>query len=65
MKKSLSTSLLLLKPRFNYNTIPLSSFDIMVGCDEEPRPNPIEEMTEEQKEYEAEKLVKIIYEMRR
>uniref|UniRef100_A0A8C6SFV2 Synembryn n=1 Tax=Neogobius melanostomus TaxID=47308 RepID=A0A8C6SFV2_9GOBI len=35
------------------------------GCDEEPRPNPIEEMTEEQKEYEAEKLVKIIYEMRR
>lgn len=42
-----------------------TNFDIMSGCDEEPRPNPIEEMTEEQKEYEAEKLVKIIYEMRR
>uniref|UniRef100_A0A3B4AJ45 Synembryn n=1 Tax=Periophthalmus magnuspinnatus TaxID=409849 RepID=A0A3B4AJ45_9GOBI len=32
---------------------------------EEPRPNPIEEMTEEQKEYEAEKLMKIINEMKR
>lgn len=42
-----------------------TNFDIMSGCDEEPKPNPIEEMTEEQKEYEAEKLVKIIYEMRR
>lgn len=42
-----------------------ANFDIMSGCDEEPRPNPIEEMTEEQKEYEAEKLVKIIFEMRR
>uniref|UniRef100_A0A3B4AJ30 Synembryn n=1 Tax=Periophthalmus magnuspinnatus TaxID=409849 RepID=A0A3B4AJ30_9GOBI len=41
-----------------------ATFDIMSGCEEEPRPNPIEEMTEEQKEYEAEKLMKIINEMK-
>ncbi|KAK7880151.1 hypothetical protein WMY93_033185 [Mugilogobius chulae] len=35
-----------------------TNFDIMSGCEEEPRPNPSEDMTEEQKEYEAEKLFK-------
>ncbi|KAK7880743.1 hypothetical protein WMY93_032619 [Mugilogobius chulae] len=40
-------------------------FDIMSGCEEEPRPNPSEDMTEEQKEYEAEKLFKIITELTR
>ncbi|KAJ0069148.1 hypothetical protein NL108_002905 [Boleophthalmus pectinirostris] len=42
-----------------------TNFDVMSGCVEEPRPNPIEEMTEEQKEYEADKLIKIINEMKR
>ncbi|XP_072290955.1 chaperone Ric-8B [Eucyclogobius newberryi] len=37
-----------------------TNFDIMSGCEEEPRPNPVEEMTEEQKEYEAEKLIQIL-----
>ncbi|CAL1595646.1 unnamed protein product [Knipowitschia caucasica] len=42
-----------------------TNFDIMSGCEEDPRPNPMEEMTEEQKEHEAEKLFRIINEMKR
>lgn len=34
----------------------ISSINPITGHVEEPMPNPIEEMTEEQKEYEAEKL---------
>lgn len=34
-----------------------SSINPITGHVEEPMPNPIEEMTEEQKEYEAQKLV--------
>lgn len=37
-----------------------TNFNPMTGHDEEPRPNPIEEMTEEQKEYEAQKLVNMV-----
>lgn len=32
----------------------------IIGCYEEPKPNPLDEMTEEQKEYEAMKLVNVI-----
>lgn len=35
-------------------------FNLITGHVEEPMPNPIEEMTEEQKEYEAQKLVNML-----
>lgn len=41
----------------NPNCPTCSSINPITGHVEEPMPNPMEEMTEEQKEYEAEKLV--------
>lgn len=41
----------------NANCPPCCSINPITGHVEEPMPNPMEEMTEEQKEYEAEKLV--------
>lgn len=42
------------------NCPPCFSINPITGHVEEPMPNPIEEMTEAQKEYEAEKLVTMI-----
>lgn len=36
------------------------SINPITGCYEEPKPNPLEGMTEEQKEYEAMKLVNLV-----
>lgn len=46
---------------------PLVSFSInpITGHIEEPMPNPIDDMTEEQKEYEAQKLANMIGELSR
>lgn len=42
-----------------------SSINPITGHVEEPLPNPIEEMTEEQKEYEAEKLAHMFHKLSR
>lgn len=42
-----------------------SSINPITGHVEEPMPNPIEEMTEEQKEYEAEKLANMFVKLSR
>lgn len=54
------TGLLFISPTF-------VSFSInpITGHIEEPMPNPIEDMTEEQKEYEAQKLANMIGELSR
>lgn len=42
---------------FSPHPPPSSSINLITGHLEEPMPNPMDEMTEEQKEYEAMKLV--------
>lgn len=42
-----------------------SSINPVTGSYEAPRPNPLENMTEEQKEYEAVKLVNMIDQLQR
>lgn len=38
----------------------LSRINPIIGCFEQPKPNPLEGMTDEQKEYEALKLVNLV-----